>query len=341
MTVVSNNASTATQADQADQASSPHAASVTMEAVASATRAIHVQGLQKRFGRVVAVRDASFSVHPGDVFGLLGPNGAGKTTIIRLLVGLMKPDSGAIQVFGFDPIRQRREVLVRSSTILEAPALYPRLSGYDNLIAMGYASGVTDRRKIDEVLEVIGMRERARDRFETYSMGMKQRLCIAASLLTDPHLIILDEPTNGLDAAGMRDIRELIRALAGQGRTILLSSHLMNEVQQVCNRVAVLQRGVVIAEGRVEDLLAGEGLIRVRVAADEVERAVMILEAAGWAGKVRVTGDWLEVRALPDQSAAINRALAAGDVFAAEIAPDKLSLEEFYLDLTSSNQEKP
>lgn len=306
------------------------------EAARSTGLAIQVQALQKRFGRVMAVRDATFMVQPGDVFGLLGPNGAGKTTIIRLLIGLMKPDAGAVSVFGFDPIKQRREVLIRSSTILEAPAMYPKLSGYDNLIAMGYASGVTDRNKIDEVLDLIGMRERARDRFEVYSLGMKQRLCIAASLLTDPQLIVLDEPTNGLDAAGMRDIRELIRTLSGQGRTVLLSSHLMNEVQQVCNRVAILQRGTVIAEGRVDDLLAGEGLIRLRVEAALLAQAQGILEGAAWAGKVRVVGDMLEVRAMPDQGATINRTLASHGVYASEIISDKLSLEEFYLELTAS-----
>ncbi|MBX3082554.1 MAG: ABC transporter ATP-binding protein [Anaerolineae bacterium] len=305
-----------------------------IDSAADAALAIRVQGLHKRFGRVIAVKDASFSVEPGDVFGLLGPNGAGKTTIIRMIVGLMKADQGNVSVFGFDPIRQRREVLVRSSTILESPALYPKLNGYDNLIAMGYASGVTDRRKIDEVLAIIGLTDRAKHKFETYSLGMKQRLCIAASLLTDPQLIILDEPTNGLDAAGMRDIRELIRELAGQGRTVLLSSHLMNEVQMVCNRVAVLQKGTVIAEGKVDELLAGQGLIRVKVAAEELERAKQILEGSEWKTGLQVVGDMLEVRAMPDHGGAINRVLASSGIYAAEIVPEKLSLEEYYLQMT-------
>jgi ABC-type multidrug transport system ATPase subunit len=298
--------------------------------------AIQVQGIHKRFGRVVAVRNASFVVHTGDVFGLLGPNGAGKTTLIRMIVGLMKADTGSASVFGFDPIKQRREVLIRSSTILESPALYPKMSGYDNLIAMSYTSGMLDRRKIDEVLDVIRMRDRANDRFETYSLGMKQRLCIAASLLTDPQLIILDEPTNGLDAAGMRDIRDLIRTLAEQGRTVLLSSHLMNEVQQVCNRVAVLQKGTVIAEGRVAELLAAHGLIRVRVMPNEVERAHATLSADGWRDKVTLVGDVLEVRTQPEQGSAINRALAAQGIYALEIVPEKQSLEDYYLELTGN-----
>ena len=305
-----------------------------IERAADSALAIRVQGLHKRFGRVTAVRDASFNVEPGDVFGLLGPNGAGKTTIIRMIVGLMKADEGTVSVFGFDPIRQRRDVLIRSSTILESPALYPKLSGYDNLIAMGYASGVTDRRKIDEVLAIIGLSDRAKHKFETYSLGMKQRLCVAASLLTDPQLIILDEPTNGLDAAGMRDIRELIRELAGQGRTVLLSSHLMNEVQMVCNRVAVLQKGSVIAEGKVDDLLAGQGLIRIRVTTDEIDRAKTVLEGSEWKAGLQLVGEVLEVRAKPDHGAALNRMLASSGIYAAEIVPEKLSLEEYYLGLT-------
>jgi ABC-2 type transport system ATP-binding protein len=297
--------------------------------------AIRIDGLTKRFGNVVAVREASFAVQPGDVFGLLGPNGAGKTTIIRMLVGLVKPDSGQARVFGFDPQTQRREVLTRSSSILESPALYPRLSGFDNLKAIGYAAGVTDTPKIFEVLKTIGLLERANDKFETYSMGMKQRLCIAASLLTDPHLIILDEPTNGLDAAGMRDIRELIRALGQQGRTVLLSSHLLNEVQQVCNRVAILQRGTVIAEGKVDELLAEQSRIRVRVQPDEIGAARQALTGQGY--PVEADGDTLLVTAAAGQGRVINQALAGAGVFASEIVADKISLEEAYLQITSAS----
>jgi ABC-2 type transport system ATP-binding protein len=296
--------------------------------------AIYIDNLGKRFGRVTAVRSASFAVRPGDVFGLLGPNGAGKTTIIRMIVGLMNPDQGSVRVFGFDPIQQRREVLVRSSTILESPALYPRLSGYDNLVAMGYASGVHDRKKIAEVLHTVNMLERASDRFETYSLGMKQRLCIAASLLTDPQLIILDEPTNGLDAAGMRDVRELIRTLGQQGRTVMLSSHLMHEVQQVCNRVAILQKGVVIAEGTVQDLLVAQGNIRIRVAPTELATAQRLLEEQGWAGKISVENGHLQVSAPAEQGGELNRLLATQGIYAGEIVPEKRSLEEIYLELT-------
>lgn len=299
--------------------------------------AIQIEGLTKRFGKVTAVKDANFYVRAGDVFGLLGPNGAGKTTIIRMLVGLVKPTAGIMKVFGFNPITERRAVLQRSSTILEAPAMYPKLNAFDNLKAMGLLVGVHSPRKVHEVLETIRLLDRAKDKFETYSLGMKQRLCIAASLLTDPELIILDEPTNGLDPAGMHDIRELIYRLAQQGRTVLLSSHLLNEVQQVCNRVAILQRGTVLVQGNVSDLLAGKSSIKVRVARDEIPKAQQILQQTnGWSDQVRSEGDYLLVNAMADQGRAINQALVANGIFASEITPDKISLEEYYLRLTDS-----
>jgi ABC-2 type transport system ATP-binding protein len=299
--------------------------------------AIQIYSLSKRFRKVIAVNNASFTVRRGDVFGLLGPNGAGKTTIIRMLVGLIKPSAGAASVFGFDPQTQRREVLLRTSAILEAPALYPRLSGYDNLRAMGYASGMNDLSRIHEVVQLIGMADRAKDRFETYSLGMKQRLCIAASLLTNPDLIILDEPTNGLDPAGMRDIRDLIKNLAQQGRTVLLSSHLLNEVQQVCNRVAILQRGGVIAEGSVSELLSGHASIRIRVQTDEQDKALAILQKKGWQDKIQVEDGYLIVNSPAEEGAALNEALATNGIFASEIKSGSISLEEYYLSLTGAN----
>ncbi len=298
--------------------------------------AIRVWALTKRFGRVTAVKDASFEVKAGDVFGLLGPNGAGKTTIIRMLVGLMKPDSGNAHIFGFDPTTNRREVLQRTSSILESPALYPRLSGYDNLRAMALVVGVHDPKKLFDVLSTMGLIDRAKDKFEAYSLGMKQRLCIAAALLTDPQLIILDEPTNGLDPAGMRDIRELIRDLTREGRTVFLSSHLLSEVQQVCNRVAILQRGLVIAQGEVATLLAGRGTVLIRVPPADHEKASAILKDHGWAGRVRLNTDHLIVDSASGQGAEINRALAAQGIYASEITPQSQSLEQYYLTQTGA-----
>jgi ABC-2 type transport system ATP-binding protein len=297
---------------------------------------VRTYDLSKQYKKQIAVNRANLTVYPGDVFGLLGPNGAGKTTIIRMLLGLVEPTTGRAEVFGFDPMKQRGEVLRRVSAIVEAPALYPILSGRDNLKAMALAAGVENDAKIEEVLERMNLTSRAKDRFGTYSLGMKQRLCIAAALLTDPQLIILDEPTNGLDPAGMAEIRQLIRELATQGCTVFLSSHLLNEVQQVCNRVAVIQRGQILVQGLVEDLLAGKASVQVRVAPGEREPAVASLRASGF-DKLRHEGDYMIIDGPASDSAAINRTLATSGIFAAEITPRSQSLEEYYLELTSQS----
>jgi len=290
--------------------------------------------LSKRFKKVYAVKDAGLEAYAGDVFGLLGPNGAGKTTIIRMMLGLLAPSAGSVEVFGFSPTKQRAEVLKRVSAIVEAPALYPSLTGRDNLKTMAMVAGVNNPAKLDEVIEKMGLAARAKDRFGTYSLGMKQRLCIAAALLTDPQLIILDEPTNGLDPAGMAEIRQLIKELASQGRTVFLSSHLLNEVQQVCNRVAVIQKGEIIAQGLVEELLAGKTSLRIKVLPDDWEKAKRILQSQGWADRFHSEEDFLIVDAPASEGVAINRALATQGVFAGEIYARSQTLEEYYLELT-------
>jgi ABC-2 type transport system ATP-binding protein len=273
-------------------------------------------------------------VHPGEVFCLLGPNGAGKTTIIRMILGLVAPTGGQATVFGYDPQRERAEVLARTAALIESPALYPGLSGRDNLRAMARLAGVADPAKIETVLEKMGLADRAKDRFSTYSLGMKQRLCIAAALLTDPQLLILDEPTNGLDPQGMAEIRQLVAEVAAQGRTVFLSSHLLHEVQQICHRVAVMQQGRIVAAGRVADLLGGQTTIRVQVEAAATAPAVTALERAGWADRLRREGDDLVVRAPAGEGQAINRVLAEAGIFAAAIIPQQQSLEEYYMNLT-------
>jgi ABC-2 type transport system ATP-binding protein len=303
---------------------------------------VTTQQLTKQFGRAFAVNAANFEVMPGDVFGLLGPNGAGKTTIIRMLLGLIKPTGGQAKVFGFDTIAQRAEVLARVSAIVEAPALYPGLNGYNNLKAMAIASGIANPdQKIQEVLGRMGLSARAKDKFSTYSLGMKQRLCVAAALLTDPQLIILDEPTNGLDPAGMADIRTLIKDLASQGRTVLLSSHLLHEVQQVCNRVAIIQQGSIIVQGRVEELLAGKTSIYIHVQQHEWEKAWYVLQAAGYGARLRAEGEFLIVAGTAEDGVELNRVLATNEIYAGEISPRSQSLEEYYLSLTTHNMPYP
>jgi ABC-2 type transport system ATP-binding protein len=302
---------------------------------------ISTHALTKVYRGFPAVSQASFEVQPGDVFGLLGPNGAGKTTVIRMLLGLVKPTSGTAVLFGKDIAHDKPEILRRTAAIVESPALYPHLTGWENLRVMALSAGVNDPKRLEWALEQMDMRDRAKDRYRTYSLGMKQRLCIAAALLTDPQLIILDEPTNGLDPAGMRDIRQLIRQLADQGRTVLLSSHLLNEVEQVCNRVAIIVRGQIIAQGVVNEMLAASSYIQLRVHPSEVEQALGLLRAQDWLKNVRVQNEYILVDGAPGQGAAINQMLGQNGIFAGEIIPRTLSLEDFFLNVTAQPQPAP
>ncbi len=294
--------------------------------------------LTKRYKGKLAVDQAQFRVERGDVFGLLGPNGAGKTTIIRMLLGLVKPTEGRAMLFGKDIETNRSHILRRTSAIVEAPALYPYLSGWDNLRVMARMSGITDRQRLEWALDQMGLLDQAKVRFRNYSLGMKQRLCIAAALLTDPQLIILDEPTNGLDPAGMRDIRELIKQLAAQGRTVFLSSHLLNEVEQVCNRVAIIERGTIVTQGRVEELLAKRTFVHLRIHPTDIERAEEILRNLAWVKSLRQEGEYLIVEGPLNQGEALNRALGEAGIYASEIVPRSLSLEEYFLSVTGQLQ---
>src|SRR6266566_1721557 len=219
-----------------------------------------VRGLVKRYGDLTAVDGVDLVVEPGDVYGYLGPNGAGKTTSLRMLLGLIRPTAGSARLFGRDPLVQGAKALDGVAGFVEGPRFYPYLSGRRNL----------------EVLELVELRDRAKDRVGGYSHGMRQRLGIAAALLRAPRLLLLDEPTTGLDPAGMRDMRELVRRLAREGITILLSSHLLHEVEELCNRVAIIRRGSIVYEGRLDELLrsAGGGY---RLRASEPERAHAVL----------------------------------------------------------------
>src|ERR1700730_3313177 len=219
---------------------------------------ISTSRLTKAFGNLVAVNDLHLQVMRGDIFGFLGPNGSGKTTTIRMLLGLIRPTAGRAIIFGMDNADQLPAILQRIGAIVETPVFYPYLSGKDNLHAVAAASGMksggTSNRRVEEVLEIVELRAQAKDAFRKYSLGMKQRLGIGAALLADPELVLLDEPTNGLDPAGVIEIRRLIQRLSALGKTIFLSSHILYEVQQVCNRVAILQRGNLVKQGKVSDL---------------------------------------------------------------------------------------
>ncbi len=240
---------------------------------------IEVRGLVKRYGELLAVDNVDLTVEPGDVFGYLGPNGAGKTTSLRMMLGLIRPDEGSVRLFGRDP-QLGVAALAGVAGFVEAPAFYPYLSGRENLRLCAALDGGDAAARIDEVLDVVEMAGRAKDRVGGYSHGMRQRLGIAAALLRRPRLLLLDEPATGLDPGGMRDMRELIRDLAARGITVLLSSHLLFEVEELCNRVAIVRRGRVVYEGALAELRDRAGVsYRLRTGDDDRARQVSAAQA--------------------------------------------------------------
>ncbi|GEL95515.1 multidrug ABC transporter ATP-binding protein [Cellulomonas composti] len=295
-----------------------------------------MRGLRKTYHRlnlrtVVAVEGLDLDVPAGGVHGFLGPNGAGKTTTIRMLLGLVRPDAGTIHLFG-EPVPQRLpQVVGRVGSIVEQPKFLPNFSGRRNLRVLATAIEVPHAR-VEEVLERVGLRERAGEQFRRYSLGMKQRLAIAATLLKDPDLLIFDEPTNGLDPAGIREIRETMRALADEGRTVLVSSHVLAEVEQVADTVSIVARGRLVAAGRVVDLIGSRAATDVRVGVADRALAGELLVARGWS--VRPDGDELVVGGAPD-AAALNRALAEAGVFAHTLRTVRPDLEQVFLELTA------
>jgi ABC-2 type transport system ATP-binding protein len=294
--------------------------------------------LTKRFKKLTAVDNLNMQVHRGEVFGFLGPNGAGKTTAIGLLLGLLRPTAGTAEVMGHDIRRRPAHALRRVGALVEA-AFYPYLSAHDNLWVMAQMSGGgVSRRRIDEMLELVGLANRARDKFKTFSTGMKQRLGLAAALVHDPELLILDEPTHGLDPAGMLQIRDLIRHLSReQGKTVFLSSHLLHEVEQVCDRVLILNRGKTIAAGRVDEIIQQGGRIEIRV--DRPERAREALRALDWVDEVSLRDEVLYVAAPPERAADLTAALAARELYPHGIRVTERSLESFFLDVTAGHGE--
>jgi ABC-2 type transport system ATP-binding protein len=232
-------------------------------------------GLTKAYGRRLAVKGLNLEVVRGEVFGFLGPNGAGKTTTIRMLLNLVKPTQGEVQLFGQSLAQNAHSLLPRVGALIEQPAFQAYLSGRDNLIAAGGYTGGVPVSRVDEVLEIVGLGERGRDRYSTYSLGMRQRLGVGAALLTDPELIILDEPGNGLDPAGIVEMRELMRKLAQDGKTIFVSSHILAEVRQVCTRIGIVRGGQLIGAGAVDDLLRSSSRWEVEV--DNPEQVCRLL----------------------------------------------------------------
>jgi ABC-2 type transport system ATP-binding protein len=293
---------------------------------------LELSNLSKTYGRrgrgVRAVRDVSLSVGAGEVYGFLGPNGAGKSTTIRMLIGLIAPTSGEARLFGED-LRSRPAVLRRVGSLVDGGNFYPFLSGRRNLEVLARTQGEgTDR--IDGLLEQVGLAKDGKRKVKGYSTGMRQRLGVAAALLGDPDLVILDEPVNGLDAAGIQEMRALIRGLAvEQGKTVFLSSHLLHEVQQVCDRVAIISKGEIVRESTIADLLRQDDGLRIEAApADTAEAAL----ASRWA--VERDGDALVVRATRAEAPEVVRRLAGAGVDLFRLAPEQRNLEEVFLSIT-------
>ncbi|HEY7281344.1 MAG TPA: ABC transporter ATP-binding protein [Actinomycetota bacterium] len=300
---------------------------------------IEVRGLRKSYrrlrgGATTALDGLDLEVRGGGVFGFLGPNGSGKTTTIRCLLGLVRPSGGECRLLGAPP-DDLAAVIGRTGAIVETPTFFPNFSGRRNLDLLAGIRGVPKGR-VGEVLSRVGLSDRAGQRVRAYSLGMKQRLGIAAALLKDPELLILDEPANGLDPAGIREVRELIRALGTEGRTVFLSSHLLGEIEQVCDRVAILALGRCITTGTVDEVLrAGRaaGLVA-RLPQDVVPAGLEALAAAGIEASSGGEPGVLRVRLDPSEGARVTSALADRGLYVSELRPDEASLEDVFLQLT-------
>jgi ABC-2 type transport system ATP-binding protein len=296
---------------------------------------VELRGLVKRYGDLVAVDRVDLTVEPGDVYGYLGPNGAGKTTSLRMMLGLIRPTEGSVRLFGRDPTLSVR-ALDGVAGFVEAPRFYPYLSGRRNLDLLASFDGGGAAARIDEVLETVELTGRAGDRVGAYSHGMQQRLGIAAALLREPRLLLLDEPATGLDPAGMRDMRRLIRRLADGGMTVLLSSHLLAEVEELCNRVAIVRSGAIVYEGAIADLKRTAGATyRLRTTDDERALAVCraqpgIADARIEEGEVRFSGD-------EDAVAELSLALVEAGALIRTLAPQTATLEDLFFKLTEGD----
>ena len=301
----------------------------------TAALAISTRGLRKTYrnrkGRHVAVQGLDLDVPLGGVHGFLGPNGSGKTTTIRMLLGLIRADAGTMSIFSQEVPKHLPEVVGRVGAIVESPKFFPAFSGRKNLRLLAEAID-RPRSIVDQVLEQSGLGERGKDKYRTYSLGMKQRLAIAATLLKEPDLLIFDEPTNGLDPAGIREIRNTMRSLGDQGKTVLVSSHILDEVEQVADTVSIIGHGRLLASGRVSDVIGDQTATSVRVGVADPVAAQRILTDGGLL--VRMEGGLLVVEGVSD-GAEITRRLAAHDLFVNELTPVRADLESVFLELTA------
>jgi ABC-2 type transport system ATP-binding protein len=296
---------------------------------------VEIRGLVKRYGELTAVAGVDLTVNAGDVYGYLGPNGAGKTTCLRMMLGLIRPTEGTVRLFGRDP-QATVEALEDVAGFVEAPTFYPYLNGRRNLELLAAFDGFDASERIDEALDTVELSGRAKDRVGGYSHGMRQRLGIAAALLRDPKLMLLDEPATGLDPAGMRDMRLLIRRLADQGITVMLSSHLLAEVEELCNRVAIVRAGKIVYEGAIADLKRSAGA-SYRLSTTDDERALAVCRAQPGIDDVRVAQGRIAFTADEPAVTELSQALVEAGALIRMLAPEHVTLEDLFFSLTEGD----
>jgi ABC-type multidrug transport system ATPase subunit len=305
---------------------------------ASASRdevVLHTHDLSKRYGQRLAVDQLNLSVNRGEIFGFLGPNGAGKTTTIRMILGLIAPTTGSIEILGRDLATYRAQVLPHVGALIETPALYLYLSGRDNLRAVSSVLGGVPDKRIDAVLELVGLRARQRDRVRTYSLGMKQRLGVAIALLQDPDVLVLDEPANGLDPAGIVEMRDLMHRLSTEGKTVFISSHLLTEVQQICTRAAIISLGKLVTESTIEELTSGQGEFTVKV--ERPQDALALVQAQPWGSAAHLDASGLlHTQAPQKRGRDLNLFLVNAGFVPETLTQSTEDLEQVFLRLTDT-----
>jgi ABC-2 type transport system ATP-binding protein len=300
---------------------------------------VETHGLTKRFGPRAAIDQVDLRIPPGVAFGLLGPNGAGKTTLIRCLLGLTRPSSGTVELMGHTMPREHAQALARVGAVVEEPRFHDHLTGRENLRVVSALLTDAATERIPEVLARVGLAERADERVATYSLGMRQRLGIARCLLSDPLLLILDEPMNGLDPAGIQEFRALIRSFVAEGRAVLISSHLLDEIERTCDMVAIIDRGHLVRQGHLADLRQG-ATNQVTVECDDPGSARRVLERIAWIRALAVddSGALVCTLAADARAAELNRVLVTAGIGVSRLEPARVSLEERFLDLTTRLQ---
>ena len=297
--------------------------------------ALRAIALSKAYGKRLAVDHLDLQVDRGELFGFLGPNGAGKTTTIRMALGLVAPTNGSMEILGFEVRHNRAKVLPRVGALVEAPALYGYMSGRNNLRAIGDLLGGVGERRIDEVLQIVSLKGRDKDKVKTYSMGMKQRLGLAIALLNDPDLLILDEPANGLDPAGIVEMRDLLRGLAAGGKTVFISSHVLSEVQQICTRVAIINHGRLVRVAPVAELLDAPGEFEIKV--DAPDDLVAALRLQPWGQEARVEHGLVITRAPEGRGRSLIAFLVQNGHNPDSVSERQRDLEDIFLSLTGGD----